>query len=50
MEIRGRRCKQLFDNKEARGYRKLKEETLDRTIWGNRFGRDCKPVVRQTNG
>jgi hypothetical protein len=34
---RGRRCKQLLDDiKERRGYRKLKEEALDRTAWGTR--------------
>jgi hypothetical protein len=32
---RGRRCKQLLDNfKEKRGYGKLKEEALGRTVWG----------------
>jgi hypothetical protein len=37
---RGRRRKQLLDDlKETRGYRKLKEEALDRTLWGTCFGR-----------
>ena len=46
---RGRRCKRLLDDlKETRGYWKLKEEELDRTLWRNRFGRDYGPVVRQT--
>jgi hypothetical protein len=46
---RGRRRKQLLDYlKEKRRYWKLKEETLDRTLWGTRFGRSYGPVVRQT--
>jgi hypothetical protein len=37
---RGRRHKQLLDDrKEMRGYWKLKEEALDRTLWKTRFGR-----------
>jgi hypothetical protein len=44
---RGRR-KLLDDLKERRGYSHLKEETLDRAIWGARFGRGFGPVVRQT--
>jgi hypothetical protein len=45
---RGRRCKLLLDYlKEKRGYWKLKEEALDRTMWRTRFGRDYGPVVRQ---
>jgi hypothetical protein len=44
-----RRCKQLLDElKEKRGYWKLKEEALDRTLWGTRFGRVYGPVVRRT--
>jgi hypothetical protein len=44
-----RRLKQLLDDlKETRGYRKLKEEALDRTVWRTGFGRGCGPVVRQT--
>ena len=36
----GRRSKQLLDDiKEKRGYWKLKEESLDRTIFKTRFGR-----------
>jgi hypothetical protein len=38
----------LDDRKEMRGYWKLKEEALDRTVWRTRFGRGCGPVVRQT--
>jgi hypothetical protein len=46
---RGRRGKQLLDDlKENRGYWKLKEAALDRTLWRTRFRRDCGPVVRQT--
>ena len=45
---RGRRRKKLLDDlKDRRGYCQLKEETLDRTMWRNRFGRDFGPVVRQ---
>jgi hypothetical protein len=47
---RGRRLKKLLDgHKEKRGYCKLKEETLDRTLWKTRFGRVYGPVVRQKN-
>ena len=45
----GRRRKKLLDDlKERRGYSHLKEEALDPTMWRARFGRDFKPVVRQT--
>jgi hypothetical protein len=45
----GRRRKRLLDDlKEKRRYWKLKEEALDRTLWGSHFGRDYGPVVRQT--
>jgi hypothetical protein len=48
---RGRRCKRLLDDvKETRGYRKLKDETLDRTVWRTRFGRGYGPVVGYTVG
>jgi len=43
-----RRRKLLVDLKEKRGYSHLKEEALDRTMWGNDFGRSFGPVVRQT--
>ena len=44
-----RRHKQLpGDLGEKRGYWKLKEEALDRTVWRTRFGRGCGTVVRQT--
>jgi len=46
---RGIRLKQLLDEvKEMRGYWKLKEETLDRSLWRTRFGKDYDPVVRYT--
>jgi hypothetical protein len=48
MGRRERRHKQLLDDlKEKRGYRKLKEEALDRTVWKTRLGRAYGPVVRQ---
>jgi hypothetical protein len=30
---------------DRRGYSHLKEESLDRIKWRNRFGRGCGPVV-----
>jgi hypothetical protein len=46
---RGSRSKQLLDDlKEKRGYWKLKEEALGRTLWRTRFGRGYEPVLRQT--
>ena len=46
---RGSRCKQLLnDLEEKRGYWKLNEEALDRTVWRTRFRRGYGPVVRQT--
>ena len=45
---RGRRRKKLLDDlKDRRGYCQLKEESLDRTMWWNRFGRRSGPVVWQ---
>jgi len=45
---RGWRRKKLLDDlKDRRGYCKLKEEALDRTMWRNRFGREFGPVVWQ---
>jgi hypothetical protein len=42
-------CKQLLDVfKETRGYWKLKEEALDRTLWRTRCGIVYGTVVRQT--
>jgi hypothetical protein len=44
---RGRRRKRLVDVlKEMRGYWKLKEEALARTLWRTRFGRGSGRVVR----
>ena len=46
----GRRRRKLLGGlKERREYSHLKEEAVDRTMWTARFGRDCGPVVRQTN-
>jgi hypothetical protein len=46
---RGRECQQLLDDlKENRRYWKLKEESLDHTVWRTRFGRGYGPDVRQT--
>jgi hypothetical protein len=46
---RGRRHKQLLDDlKEARRYRKLKEEAEDRTLRRTQFGRGYGPITRQT--
>jgi len=46
---RGRRRRKLLDDlKERRGYYRLKDEALDRTMWRARFGRSFGPVVRQT--
>jgi hypothetical protein len=46
---RGRRRNQILDDlKETKGYWKLKEGSLKRTLWGTRFGRGYGPVVRQT--
>ena len=46
---RGKGRKQLLDDlKEMRGYCKLKEEAVDRTVWRTRFGRGFGPGVRQT--
>jgi hypothetical protein len=46
---RERRRKRLLDDlKERRGYGKLKEEALDRTLWRSRLGRGYGPVVRQS--
>jgi hypothetical protein len=37
---RERRCKQLLDDfKDTIGFRNLKEEAMDITLWGTRFGR-----------
>jgi len=42
-----RRKQQLGDIKEKKGYWKLIEEALDRTLWRTRYGRGYGPVVRQ---
>jgi hypothetical protein len=43
-----RRRKLLDELEERRGYSYLKEESLDRTMWRNRFGRGFETVVIQT--
>jgi hypothetical protein len=46
---RGRRCKALSDVlKEERGYSKLRERAVDRTVRRTRIGRGYGPAVRQT--
>jgi hypothetical protein len=46
---RGRIRKQLLDDfKEKRGSSKFKDEALDCTLWGTRFGRGYGPVARPT--
>jgi len=43
---RGRRRPELLDDlKKKREYCKLKEETLDRTLWRTGFGRRCGTVL-----
>jgi hypothetical protein len=43
------KTEQLLDDLQAkRGYCKLKEEALDRTVWRTGFGRFYGRVVRQT--
>jgi len=45
---RERRRRKLPDDlKERRVYSHLREEALYRTMWKDRFGRGCGPVVRQ---
>jgi len=49
MGRRGRRCKQRLDDfRENREYLKVKEEALDRILWGSRFESDYVTVIRQT--
>ena len=46
--VRRGRSKQLLDDlEENTGFSKLKEETLDRTVWRTRFENGYGPVVRQ---
>jgi hypothetical protein len=45
---RERRRKKLLDDlTDRRGYSRLKEESLDRTMWRNRFGGVFGPAVRE---
>jgi hypothetical protein len=52
MQVTGRRWRRhkqlLNDLKEKIGYWKLREKSLERTVWRIRFRRGCGPVVRQT--
>ena len=49
MGKQGRRLKQLWDDlKERTEYWKLKDEALDRTLWGTSFARGYGHVIRQT--
>jgi hypothetical protein len=44
---RGRKRKQLLDDlKKVTGHWKLKEETLDRTLWRIRIRRGYDPIAR----
>jgi hypothetical protein len=46
---RGRRGKQILDNlKKIKGYRKLEQEALDRSLRSIHFGIGHRPVVRDT--
>jgi hypothetical protein len=48
-ERQGRRLKQLLDDlKETRGYWKLNQRALHRTLLRDRFGTDYGHVVRET--
>ena len=45
----GRKSKLLLDDlEEKRGYWKLIEESLDRTMWRTSFGGGYGPVLRKT--
>jgi len=37
---KGRRRKQLLYDKETRGYWKIQEEAVDRSLWRTGFGRE----------
>jgi hypothetical protein len=48
---RGRRHTQLLDGvKGRRGYCKLKDEELGRTLWRTRFAKGCRPGVKTEYG
>ena len=47
-ERREWRCKQLLDDLEKkRGYWKLQEEALDRTLHSISYGRGYRPLIRE---
>jgi hypothetical protein len=52
IEVTGRRGRirnQILDERSGnKGYWKLEEEAINRTLWRTRFGRGYGPVVRQT--
>jgi hypothetical protein len=49
MRKQGTRRKQLLNNlRKCEDTRALKEEALDCSLWGTRFGRGYEPVVGQT--
>jgi hypothetical protein len=52
IEVTGRlgiiRSQLLDGHKETRGYWKLKEEAVDRTVWRTRVGMGNGPAIRQT--
>ena len=50
MEVTRRRKKLLDDLKAMKGFWVLKEDALDRTVWGNGFGSGGGAVVSQTTG
>ena len=47
---RRRRAVLLDCLKKTRGYWKLKQKAVDRTVWRTGFGRGCGPVIWQTVG
>jgi hypothetical protein len=48
---RGRKRKQLLEDlRQTGGFEKLKEDSLDRTLFRTRFGRGYGPVIRQKTG
>jgi len=49
MERGERRCKELLDDlTEKKGYRQLKKEAIDHTLWRTHFRRGYGFVIRQT--
>jgi hypothetical protein len=52
VDVTGRQWRRRYqlqdDVKKTRGYRKLEEEALDRTLWRIRCGKDLECVLGQT--